>query len=657
MINLLLINIPEEHTATIIETVNSSSSAVDPVIFDNPEQIQQEVIDHSYWDAIVLYDTSSDFTLLEQVFDLFADVPVIFWANYMYDQLFTEVMKRGAKDCITDTDLYRLPPILQRELSNTQSPNSSQNFTKSPKLLSEIIDLSTDEIFLFDIKSFKCSFANQTASKNLQYSPNELSEIAAFDIYSEYDGNSFPALVRPILVNKRKQIVLCTNIKSKKGVAYPGKILFTKITFKNTPYLLAVHKDISDLWYKVRKLKRQRTLTENFIEKHNQKEELLANAAHDMRTSLQSIILSNKLLFDKQSGDFQKGFDKFQKAIHFSGKHLLNYINEFFDPSGNQNNTSPLISDTLDLPTFSQKLFLVFKPIAQRNEIDFRFNISELKHHQISTNETYIKRILKNLLSNAFKFTNQGSVTFEVCSLSTEELEHTNMDTDKAIAFNIHDTGIGIPKDQLKSIFERHKRTKNTKDGSGLGLHICQKLSHSIGGKIEVKSKVNEGSTFILYIPAKNAPSPARAHTINGNRDHKKDISNKNKTILIIDDSEVHNLALKEYLNYTFDNCIAVNTLSKAQKILKENAIDCIVSDYIISDNTCLGFLKEIDNDERYTNIPTIVYTGKKLTKNNQQNILNHADAIVKKNAGSYEKLTNTILSFFHQTEQLISPL
>lgn len=306
----------------------------------------------------------------------------------------------------------------------------------------------------------------------------------------------------------------------------------------------------------------------------------------------------------------------------------------------------------MDVQSFTQKLFLVFKPIAQRNDIAFHFENSKLENNHISTNQTYVKRILKNLLSNAFKFTNQGSVTFEIYTPSTSRLEDTQLDTEHAVAFKVQDTGIGIPQNQQESIFERHQRTKNTKGGSGLGLHICQELSDSLGGEITVQSEVDQGSTFILYLPAQKTESSTDSQPKNGTISQNKAIQNQNKTILIIDDSEVHNLAIKEYLNYTFEKCITADSLPKAYDLLGNCDVDCIVSDYTIYDDNCIDFLKEINKDENYTDIPTIVYTGKKLSDAERNSLLNYANSIIKKSAGSYDTLTNTILSFFRKNGQ-----
>ena len=653
-LHLLLINVSEDYCSQIIECIETEGINVDYLKMEHPEDVSQRAIDNNYWDAVIISEEySSSFRLLPVVAKDFPNSPVIFFAEDLTKGVFHNLINKGATDCISHKDLYRLPTILKRELSTGKSAPQKEIIANSSELFSDILNLSSESIFVFDAETLRCHYINKTAANNFKNRNIDLEEITPSDIFSEYATKSFKKLVQPLLEEQQKSISLCTNIVRGMGVVFPAEIHFNKISYDGKSYILAINKDISGSWYKVRKLQRQRKIAAQYLSKHQQKEELLVNAAHDMRTSLQSIILSNKLLFDKQPGDFQKGFSKFQQAIHFSGKHLLNYINEFFDPSNNDETSKDILSDSLDLDSFAQKLYLVFKPIAQRNGIDFNYETSSLQQSYISTNQTYVKRILKNLLSNAFKFTNEGSVTLEISSATNQELATMQIDSDNAVAFRVEDTGIGIPKDQLDTIFGRYKRTKNSKEGTGLGLDISQKLTKKIGGALQVKSEVGKGSVFTLYLPAYEKLSDSISTTATNSDqfgfNNNKQLNHRNKTILVIDDSEVHNLAVKEYLTYTFANCIAVNNIEKANQVLQDRHIDCIVTDYIIRDTDSLDFLKQVNNDERFSSIPTIVYTGKKLSDAERSTLLSHANGIVKKNYGSYDILVSTISSCFKQ--------
>lgn len=632
MIHLLTINLTKDLESRVLSILKAQNFEIDHLNLTKNEA-RQSILDNSFWDFVVLSeDTSQNFDLLSIVASDFSEVPIFFLTDAPSEELYNQVIRVGATDCFSQSQLFRLPNILRRELSQNDS-----SFKKS--VMNEIIDLSTNEVLLFDAQTLKCCYANKTAIQNLGYSKEELYQLSPSKLYVAYSSEAFSHFITPLLSGQRNDIRVCTNIQRKTGTIYPSDIHLKKISY-NSDFLLAIHTDISSYWNKVINLERQRKTAETFIQKHKQKEELLANAAHDMRTSLESIILSNRLLFDKRNS-IPEEYTKYQKAIHFSGKHLLNYINEFFDPNGD---APDLSSDFMSVESFSQKLYLVFNPIAKRNDIEFHFDTSALQHDSITTNQTYVKRILKNLLSNAFKFTNAGSVTFEVYSVSKAQIQDVDFDFDNAIAFKVRDTGIGIPGDQQEKIFERHQRTAQHKKGAGLGLHISKKLTDAIGGTLKVYSTMGEGSTFILYLPIEQEPAEKptlNEFTVSNPKSEKK----HDKSILIIDDSEVHNLALREYLNYTFDECLVANTPQEAYKILEEHLIDCIVTDFTLKEDNCLEFLKTMQQDETYASIPTIVYTGKKLTEQEYSAITYHADSLVKKNAGSYDRLVGAIIA------------
>lgn len=638
MLNLLTINLPREFESQLISTLQSQNFEIEHLGLTR-EEITQSVFKNSFWDLVVISeDHTPNFELLPFVTSKFPAVPIIFLSERISESLYRQTINAGATDCLSPSSLYRLPKILDRE-----DFKGKKGLQKS--LIDEIIDLTNDAILLFETHTLKCCYANQTAKQKLGYSETELYQLSPSELYTEYSTDTFSELVNPLLSDQRDEICACTNLQRKSGAIYPSEVYLKKVIRNPQSYFLAINTDISSKWYKVLKLKRQRHTTKTYIQKHKQKQKLLANAAHDMRTSLESIILSNKLLFDKQN-DFPEGYGKYQKAIHFSGKHLLNYINEFFDPDSEGHD---LTSDLMNLKTFSQKLYLVFNPIAKRNEIKLDFDTSSLQHDTITTNQTYVKRILKNLLANAFKFTNEGSVTFKVYSVSEQHLQDQDLDSNSAIAFQVKDTGIGIPEEQQAQIFKRHQRTVQNKSGSGLGLHISKRLTKAIGGALTVDSTVGKGSVFTLYLPIYQNPEThiAKPSSNEHSFTHAQNKQKQDKSILIIDDSEVHNLALREYLNYTFKNCLTASSQQDAYKILETHHIDCIVTDYTLKDCTCLDFLKKIRKKETYASTPAIVYTGKKLTKEEHAAITSYADTLIKKKSGSYDRLASTISSFF----------
>lgn len=526
------------------------------------------------------------------------------------------------------------------------------------KLLSEIIGLSNEQIYLFESDTLKCCFANQMAQKNSDYSKEKITALTATDIYAEYDKKSLKKLIAPLLDGERSEISFCSHIQRQMGVVYPAETKLKLIEEENEKLILAINKDISRVWYKVKKLNRQRSLSEKYINKNKQKANFLSNAAHDMRTTINSIILANKLLLSNKNGDLKGRVKKFTNAIHYSGNHLLNYIDEFFEGHEKKENPKEISVECINIKSFGKQLYQMFEPLANKNSIDFNYNISDLSCRGISTNPTYLERILKNLLSNAFKYTPEGQVILNIYSPDNDELNRISFNTSRAVAFQVQDTGIGIPKSKQNKIFDRYSRVNGsakTADGSGLGLNICKQLAVVLDGQLDMDSSKDIGTTFTLYLPDSNA-SDEEQISINGIStvaDSQNSYGSKpDTTILIVDDNQTHNEAIQEYLQYTFDKCLTAESKNEAYRKLKKKSVDCIILDFIISGSNSTNILHQLRNSEKHAEMPIIIYTGKKLNDEEQQHLNSHADAIVKKSANSHEKLVSTIHSYLGKREQ-----
>jgi CheY-like chemotaxis protein len=198
--------------------------------------------------------------------------------------------------------------------------------------------------------------------------------------------------------------------------------------------------------------------------------------------------------------------------------------------------------------------------------------------------------------------------------------------------------------------------------GSGLGLNICKQLTEALGGTMHLESEPNVGSTFTIYLPSDD---------VSEENDTTVTLSNKNetpglqltdtfdkkekmdKTILVVDDSKMHNMAIKEFLSYSFSNCVISNSKNETYKTLNQSSIDCIILDHILFDTNSIEMARHIKNDRRHSSIPIIVYTGKMLSEDEIQKMNKFVNAIVSKKNGSYNKLMDTIYSCFHLTSPL----
>jgi signal transduction histidine kinase/DNA-binding response OmpR family regulator len=241
----------------------------------------------------------------------------------------------------------------------------------------------------------------------------------------------------------------------------------------------------------------QRTLKENAeaLERTNQyKSEFLANMSHELRTPLNSSLILSKLLADNADGSLSEVQVRYAKTIQASNHDLLNLINDILDlakiESGKvETDMAPvLLSHLLD------PLKLTFEPIALDAKVAFRIEVAKDVPETIITDLLRVQQIIKNLLSNAFKFTEAGEVVLAVLVTAGGE-----------VRFEVRDTGIGIPEAQQQVIFEAFRQadgsTSRQFGGTGLGLSISRELARLLQGTITVSSFPGEGSTFTLSLP------------------------------------------------------------------------------------------------------------------------------------------------------------
>jgi HAMP domain-containing protein/signal transduction histidine kinase/CheY-like chemotaxis protein len=238
------------------------------------------------------------------------------------------------------------------------------------------------------------------------------------------------------------------------------------------------------------------------------KSEFLANMSHELRTPLNSLLILSDQLSKNPMGNLNPRQTEYAKTIHASGNDLLNLINDILDLSKIESGTVMVDASDLrfdDLHGFVER---TFNHVAESKSLDFEVKLSQSLPKSIQTDAKRLQQILKNLLSNAFKFTRQGRVTLEIypAALSVTFDNETLRSQDKVIAFSVSDTGIGIPLEKQQIIFEAFQQadgsTNRKYGGTGLGLAISRELAWLLGGEIQLASTPGEGSLFTLYLPA-----------------------------------------------------------------------------------------------------------------------------------------------------------
>ncbi len=240
------------------------------------------------------------------------------------------------------------------------------------------------------------------------------------------------------------------------------------------------------------------------------KSEFLANMSHELRTPLNSILILSQLLSENKNKTLGDKEVEFSKNIYNSGADLLNLINEILDLSKVESGRMELEIVELPLSEINWEINSMFSELAKNKSIDFDIRYNEKEIKSLTTDKQRLEQILRNLLSNAFKFTGKGGrVTLEMVKASAGisfKNEKLNRAAD-VVAFSVTDTGIGIPEDKLGVVFEAFQQadgsTKRKYGGTGLGLSISRELANALGGEIHVQSQEGSGSVFTLYLPAK----------------------------------------------------------------------------------------------------------------------------------------------------------
>ncbi|WP_240414883.1 response regulator [Paenibacillus periandrae] len=244
------------------------------------------------------------------------------------------------------------------------------------------------------------------------------------------------------------------------------------------------------------------------------KSEFLANMSHELRTPLNSLLILAKSLAANDENNLSEDQIESAKIIHSGGLDLLRLINDILDLSKVEAGKLDVQQEEVTIDTVLQSLQIQFNPVAKERGLQFELIRENNVPNKIMTDGQRAEQILKNLLSNALKFTSSGSVTLRIALADTQTSYHnSDLSANGALALSVTDTGIGIPANKQKAIFEAFQQADGTTSrkygGTGLGLTISRELAKLLGGEIHMQSEEGKGSTFTLYLPLGGAVVPS----------------------------------------------------------------------------------------------------------------------------------------------------
>jgi signal transduction histidine kinase/DNA-binding response OmpR family regulator len=353
------------------------------------------------------------------------------------------------------------------------------------------------------------------------------------------------------------------------------------------------------------------------------KSEFLANMSHELRTPLNSSLILARLLADNKEGNLSAEQVRSAETIYSAGNDLLALINDILDLSKIESGRAEVVNEAVSVPQLLEVLERSFRPVAVDKGLELRVQASADCPDRISTDGRRLEQILKNLLSNALKFTERGKVELEIAPASRGWL-----------AFSVSDTGIGITPEQREVIFEAFRQADGTTSrkygGTGLGLSISRELARLLGGRLEVVSRLGEGSRFSLLLPLDVSagarpqaldvdvsprrtlppkrerlppkPRPAPAEPVFP--DDRAHLTRRGRTILAVEDDLPFARILYDLAHELDFDCVVATTADDALALARELRPSGIVLDVGLPDASGLSVLEMLKRDPATRHIP-----------------------------------------------------
>ena len=391
------------------------------------------------------------------------------------------------------------------------------------------------------------------------------------------------------------------------------------------------------------------------------KSDFMANMSHELRTPLNSALVLAKLLADNLDGNLSGKQVEFARTIHSAGSDLLQLINDILDLTKVEaGRMDPSLSDVAVTGVVNYVKTLC-EPLAAEKALHFTVELDAALPAILHTDEQRLQQVLRNLMSNAVKFTDEGGVALRIRPASAAEVEGDALRAAPTrVAFEVEDTGIGIPADKLSVIFEAFQQADGTTSrrygGTGLGLSISRQLTQLLGGELTVRSEPGVGSVFTLYLPEVAEPSPAAVPEdtaqdtlldklappelvsaarslpqLHSARDEAPPRFHREK-ILIVDDDLRNVFALSSMLEaHDLHVVFADNGVAGVRALERNEDIALVLMDVMMPELDGNATIAAIRNLSSYADLPIIAVTAKAMKEDRAKSLASGANDYVTK--------------------------
>ncbi|WP_448549532.1 response regulator [Thalassotalea fusca] len=365
------------------------------------------------------------------------------------------------------------------------------------------------------------------------------------------------------------------------------------------------------------------------------KSEFLANMSHELRTPLNSLLILSETLIANDDGNLLEDQIEDLEIIHSGGNKLLTLINDILDLAKVESGKLSIIKEDFSLQEFANSISAEFEPVATKKQLVFKIAIDESIPHHAHTDVHRLEQIIRNLLSNALKFTHKGEVSFTISTSSDSKvleklmtLENTPFE--QSLVFKVTDTGVGIEQGAQAAIFEAFQQadgsTSRKYGGTGLGLTISRELALLLGGYITLDSAPNEGSTFTLYLPYiepkvinaddheliveySNADDELDHVFIDDDRESLEDADSN--IVLVIEDDPQFAKSLVKIAHQRGFKCIATDTGRSGLALVNRYPVSAIILDLGLPDFSGTKVLEGLKASPATKDIPVHIISGR----------------------------------------------